>query len=407
MTDAADGPSIPVSPRVATALAHARDRRERRARRLLPVLWGVLAAVAAQSLTSHPAPGASGVHLAVALVLAGCLLPLAVVASGRWQLTAPLPCVVYCLLVGGFGLALGILQPGTMSTLPPAVGVMTAFLVLRPPPAFALSGVLTGALVVTAVAGTDGGFVNVASQLLFCAVLALMAVSIRQAGDNEIRAELLLAQLEDAREAEALAAALAERTRIAQDLHDVLAQTLSGLAIQVQAARLMARRQEAGQDLRELLDRAAKLVKDGLGEARRAVGVLRGDKLPSLERLPELVERYRTDMELDVRMIVSGTRRALPADAGQALYRGAQEALTNVARYARGARTTVTLCYAPQATTLTVEDLREGPGPAPAALAVGSGLGLTGMRERLNAVGGNASAGPTERGWTVRMVLPV
>jgi signal transduction histidine kinase len=406
MTDAPDDAPIAVSPRLALALAQARDRRERRVTRLLPILWGVAVGIAGQSLSAHPAPGASGVHLAVTLVLVGCLLPLAAVASGRWQVAAPLPCVGYCLLVSGFGLALGILQPGSMSTLPPAVGVMTAFLVLPVRRALALSGVLTGALVVSALVGRDGGPVNVISQLLFCSILALMAVSIRQAGDNEVRAELLLAQLEDAQEAQAQAAALAERTRIAQDLHDVLAQTLSGLAIQVQAARMMARRQQAGQELRELLDRAGKLVKDGLGEARRAVGVLRGDQLPSLERLPELVERYRVDLELDVTLAVSGAERALTAAAGMALYRGAQEALTNVARYARGARTTVELRFEPQATVLTVEDRREGPGSAPAALAGGSGLGLTGMRERLSEVGGRASAGPTERGWTVRMEIP-
>jgi signal transduction histidine kinase len=406
MTDAPDDAPTAVSPRLAVALAHARDRRERRSRRLLPVLWGILGTIAVQSLSSRPAPGASGTHLAVTLVLAGCLLPLAAVASGRWKVATPLPCVVYCLLVSGFGLALGVLQPGTMSVLAPSVGVMTAFLVLQRIPALVLGGVLGGALVGTGLAGTDGSVANVVGQLLFCVVVALMAVSIRQAGDNEVRAELLLAQLEDAREEQAAAAALAERTRIAQDLHDVLAQTLSGLAIQVQAARLMARRDQAGQELRDLLDRAGKLVKDGLGEARRAVGVLRGDRLPSLERLPELVERYRTDMELDVTMTISGTERPLPADAGLALYRGAQEALTNAARYARGARTTVTLRYEPEATTLTVEDRREGSGPAPAALAGGSGLGLTGMHERLTEVGGNASAGPTAQGWTVRMELP-
>lgn len=293
-----------------------------------------------------------------------------------------------------------------MSTLPPSVAVLTAFLVLRPLPAVVLGSVLMSGLVGAALAGTDGSVANLISQLLFCAVLALMAISMRQASDNEERAALLLAQLEDARDAQAEAAALAERTRIAQDLHDVLAQTLSGLAIQVQAARRMARRDEAGENLRELLDRAGKLVKEGLGDARRAVGALRGDRLHSLDRLPELVERYRVDLELDATMTVTGTRRALPADAGLALYRGAQEALTNAARYARGARTTVTLCYEPQATTLTIEDRRTGPGPAPAALAGGSGLGLTGMRERLTEVGGSASAGPAPDGWRVRMEIP-
>ncbi|WP_344319238.1 sensor histidine kinase [Streptomyces yatensis] len=105
-------------------------------------------------------------------------------------------------------------------------------------------------------------------------------------------------------------------------------------------------------------------------------------------------------------MSVVGAPRPLPADADLALYRGAQEALTNAARYARGARTTVTLRYEPDATVLTIEDRRPAPGPAPSPLVVGSGLGLNGMRERLREVGGSAGAGPTQDGWTVRMEVP-
>lgn len=407
MTDFPDGPPADaVSPRLAVALARIQDRRERRIRRLLSLLWVVIITIGVQSLSARPSPGTHGVHLAVTLLLAGCLLPIVAVASGRWQVTAPRPCVAYCLLIGEFGLALGMLQPHAMSVLPMSTSVLTAFLVLSPVPASALSGVLAAELLGTNLAGMDGSATNLVGQLQFCAVLAVMAFYIRQAGGNETRAELLLAQLEDAREAETEAAALAERTRIAQDLHDVLAQTLSGLAIQVQAARRMARRDRADEELRGLLDRTATLVKDGLGDARRAVGALRGDRPPSLDRLAELVERYRTDLELDVTMTVSGTRRPVPDNAGVALYRGAQEALTNAARYARGARTTVSLRYEAGATTLTIEDRRDSGAPVPAPVPGGSGLGLTGMRERLALAGGNASAGPTGHGWTVRMEIP-
>jgi signal transduction histidine kinase len=239
-----------------------------------------------------------------------------------------------------------------------------------------------------------------------------------QAGRNSDRAELLLAQLEDARAAEAEAAALAERTRIAQDLHDVLAQSLSGLAIQTEAARRLARRGQSGEDLADLLDRCAKLAKEGLTDARRAVGALRGDAVATLDRLPELIERYRGDLELDATLTVSGTCRDLPGEAGLALYRGAQEALTNAARYARGSQTLVTLRYEQDATVLTVEDRRtkeDGVEPAgsqaasgiePAPIVYGSGLGLVGMRERLAEVGGTATAGPTREGWIVRMEIP-
>ncbi|WP_247197606.1 sensor histidine kinase [Streptomyces sp. GESEQ-35] len=407
MTDLAGGASAVVSPRLAVALADVRARRERRSRRLRPVLWGIMATIVVQALYSDPAPGLHGEHLVVTLVLAGCLLPLAAVASGLWQVVAPASCVLFCLLITGFGLALGVVQPGSTSVLPPSVAVLSAFLVLPRRQAVVLGCVVVGGLVAAELAGADVSAGNVLSQLLFCVVLALMAIALRQAGDNEERAELLLAQLADARAAEAEAAALAERTRIAQDLHDVLAQTLSGLAVQVQAARRMARRDGAGDDLRELLDRAGKLVKEGLGDARRAVGALRGQQTPSLDRLPELVERYRVDLELDVTLSVTGARRALSTDADLALYRGAQEALTNAARYARGACTTVALRYDAGSTILTVEDRRTTPEPPPAAPVEGSGLGLRGMRERLSAVGGSASAGPTPEGWRVRMEVPV
>ncbi|MFI6094997.1 sensor histidine kinase [Lentzea sp. NPDC051213] len=407
MTDLPDDPSIAVSPRLAAALADARDRRQRRSRRLRPVLWGILATIALQSAYGDPAPGGSGVHLAVAVVLAGSLVPLAAVASGLWPVVHPVSCAVFCLLVSGFGLALGIVQPGSTSVLPTSVAVLTAFLVLPRRAAAVLGGVVVAGLITASLAAADsGGAGTVLSQLLFCVILALMAISMRQAGDHEERAELLRAQLEDAREAETEAAALAERTRIAQDLHDILAQTLSGLAIQVQAARRMARRDQAGDDLRELLDRAGHQVREGLGDARRAVGALRGRQTPSLDRLPELVERYRVDLELDVTMSVTGTRRPLPADADLALYRGAQEALTNAVRYARNACTTLILCYEPGSTALTVEDRRAEPHPPAAPPAIGSGLGLAGMRERLGAVGGNADAGPTTTGWKVRMEVP-
>ncbi|MEY9873021.1 signal transduction histidine kinase [Streptacidiphilus sp. MAP12-33] len=406
MTDLPVDTSAAVSPRLSAAIARAQERRERRGRLLRPVLWGLLAAIAVGSLRAHPGPGAQGVHLAAALMFAGCVLPLAAVASGWWRITAPRSCVAFCLCVAGFGLALGALQHGSVSVLPCSVAVLTAFLVLPRRQAGLLGALVVGGLLATAAVGADGGMVDVVSQLLFCAVLALMAVSLRQAGDNEERAELLLAQLEDAREAEAEAAALAERTRIAQELHDLLAQTLSGLAIQVQAARQMARRDGAAEDLRELLDRAGRLVKEGVGDARRAVGALRGQQAPSLERLPELVERYRVDLELDVTLSVVGAGRPLPAAADLALYRGAQEALTNAARYARGAHTTVTLAFEPSVTVLTVTDRRSAPGPAPAPPVTGSGLGLRGMRERLGEAGGSASAGPTEDGWTVRMEVP-
>jgi signal transduction histidine kinase len=130
---------------------------------------------------------------------------------------------------------------------------------------------------------------------------------------------------------------------------------------------------------------------------------LRGEGVPTVDRLTELIERYRDDLGLDVTLTSNGIVRDLPTDAGMVLYRGAQEALTNIARYAQGATACVVLQYEDDATVLTVEDRRPESAPVPAPLVNGSGLGLVGLRERLAEVGGTVSAGPTKHGWIVRM----
>ena len=95
-----------------------------------------------------------------------------------------------------------------------------------------------------------------------------------------------MAQLQDARDAEAAAAALAERGRIAGELHDVLAHALSGLAIQLQGARKLADAEDASAGLRAAVARSADLAKEGLTQARQAVGALRGDRLPPVTQQP-------------------------------------------------------------------------------------------------------------------------
>ena len=418
MTDFADQEQSAVSQRVAVALAGVRDRRERWSRRLRPVLGVVIATILVATLRGKPAPGWTGPHLGVTIALAGCLLPMLwAIAHRSWPLDSMLRTATMSLVIGAFGVALAALQPAGISALPASVSIMVGFFFL-PPRRAALIAAVVGAGLVAAMLASGSTVLNAVTDLLFCGVLGVMALCMIQAGRNSDRAELLLAQLEDARAAEAEAAALAERTRIAQDLHDVLAQSLSGLAIQTEAARRLARRGQSGEDLTDLLDRCAKLAKEGLTDARRAVGALRGDAVATLDRLPELIERYRGDLELDATLTVSGTRRDLPGEAGLALYRGAQEALTNAARYARGSQTLVTLRYEQDATVLTVEDRRtkeDGVEPAgsqaasgiePAPIVYGSGLGLVGMRERLAEVGGTATAGPTREGWIVRMEIP-
>ena len=117
--------------------------------------------------------------------------------------------------------------------------------------------------------------------------------------------------------------------------------------------------------LSDAIDRASELVKAGLANARQAVGTLRGDPLPTLAQLPALIDSYKTDMNLDVTLRIEGEARTLPADPSLALYRGAQEALTNVARYAPSACTTVTVRYQPDRTTLSVDNGASATPPRP------------------------------------------
>ena len=398
-----------VTPRVAAAIAESRERAVRSNARLRPVLWIMLVITLISAIHAHPGPGLDGKRLWITVVLVGVCLLLALNAADLWPLGRPVPRVAYPLLLGGFGLAHELLAPTNMSSLPTTACVFMACLMLPTRLGAAIGGVLTGGLMLAGLIVPGGSVWLAGVEFVFCAVLGLTAFSMRQAGENQARAEILLAQLEDAREAEAKAVAMAERTRIARELHDVLAQSLSGLAIQLEAARRMARREEVGEQLQGVLDRAGGLVKEGLDDARRAVGALRGSPAPVLDRLPELVERFQADHHVDVRLRVEGTPRDLSAEAGLALYRGAQEALTNVSRYARGTQSTVTLCYGPAGVVLTVVDLGKAAEDAGySGPPKGSGMGLIGMRERLAQVGGSTQAGPSEEGdgWTVRMEVP-
>ena len=267
----------------------------------------------------------------------------------------------------------------------------------------AIGGAVTIALAaVTAVAGSSSS--AVAAGTLVTVLLGVVAQSLKQSRNSQDRTELLLAQLQDAREEQARAAAIAERSRIAGELHDVLAHALSGAAIQLQGARKLAAREHAQPPLSEAIDRASELVKAGLADARQAVGALRGDALPTLAQLPALIDSYKADMNLDVTLRIEGDARTLPADRSLALYRATEEALTNVARYAPSGCATVTVRYGPARTTLSVDN---GASDTPPLQGMGSGRGLQGLRERIERAGGTMSAGATPDGWRVEIEVPV
>ena len=217
--------------------------------------------------------------------------------------------------MGAAGVALAALQPRGAAGL--AVGAAVWMAVARLPLALAIAlaaGVTVALDVASALAGSSSSAV-LASTLL-CALIGLIAYFLKQAREGQDRTEVLLAQLEDAREQQTRAAAIAERGRIASELHDVLAHSLSGAAIQLQGARLLAEREQATAKVRGAIDRAGELVRDGLADARQAVGALRGERLPGVDELDALIDSFSADMGLDVTFRVEGSaRRCRPTRA--------------------------------------------------------------------------------------------
>lgn len=396
------------SARVAEARSRAEDRAARQRAALRTVGWAITVIVAVGALNGRPRPslhGGAGLWVMVALVV--YLGSLVVSLRPRFVELPEAAQFTVIALMGGAGVTLSALQPHESTGVAPSAAVLVAVLRLPLLTAVPLGVTITVALdLALAVRGNSAS--AVLATTLLCVTLGLIAHFLRQSRASQEQTEILLAQLEDAREAEAEAAALAERARIAGDLHDVLAHSLSGAAIQLQGARMLAQRSEAAPELRDAVERASDQVKDGLVDARRAVAALRGDESPGVEQLPALVASFRDDMNADVELVVEGEPRRLAADAGVALYRGAQEALTNVARYAPGATTTVLLTFGGDRTTLRVEDrvAAAASPPGNGLPDVGGGRGLSGMRERVERAGGRMQAGPTPDGWRVELEVP-
>jgi signal transduction histidine kinase len=235
-------------------------------------------------------------------------------------------------------------------------------------------------------------------------VLALVLLTANRQGREERleQAELLVARRQQVIEEHARAAALAERARIAREVHDVLAHSLAGLSLTLQGTRLMLQRDNASQEVIDQVTKAQRLAADGLAEARRAVAALREDKVPDARAIADLVTAFRLESGAAAELVVNGEPRDLPAEAASALYRTAQEALTNARKHAPGAPVEAVLDFEDRRTVLTVTD---HPGKPPAH-ATSGGYGLMGMRERAELIGGELETGPMEDGWRVRLVVP-
>jgi signal transduction histidine kinase len=222
--------------------------------------------------------------------------------------------------------------------------------------------------------------------------------------DGQPRAEALLAKEATIREVREQMATMAERSRLARELHDILAHCLSGLSVQLEGAQLRAAETTADVLLTDQIACARELARDGMLNARHAVRALRGDELPGLGQLPQLVSSTASVLGVPVTVRVDGVPRPLASEAALTAYRTVQEALTNVAKHAgRGATASIVLTWAPDSLDISVAD--QG-GERAAAAGPPGGFGLAGMAERAALHGGHVEAGQSGDGFTVRLRLP-
>jgi signal transduction histidine kinase len=218
------------------------------------------------------------------------------------------------------------------------------------------------------------------------------------------RALALLAEVEASRQAQREAAAAEERNRIAREMHDVLAHSLAGLSMQLQAIRAVAGREGASPSITDPIDRAAELAREGVKEARAAVGALRAPRLRGMDDLDRLVEGFPGEASLNV----TGHPGRISPEAGHAVYRAVQEAMTNVARYATGSGIDVDVAWGAARLRVRIRDHGLPTQHRPSGVK-GSGTGIKSMAERIEAASGTLTAGPDPHGpgWLVEVQVPV
>ncbi|HEY7279825.1 MAG TPA: histidine kinase [Trebonia sp.] len=386
--------------------------------------------------TPHLGAGARGIAIAVTLVVSA-------VAWTIWNVVGDRPRAWLALLVV-MGAAGGALAG--LSSLSSAVAVgfvvtvsagarlpaeVSVAIVAETVAAFLIAGLVSGTPS-EALIGWTAGFIGLWAFGLTRRAYLLRAVEAEQA----------LEQARRAHAAETQAAALAERARIAREIHDVLAHALAAVSVNLQAAEgLLDAVPDKGPELAkvvECVERAGALTKEGMAETRRAILALRDDSAgapagyvsrasgqaaeplagadpadpadPPAERLTHrlraLVDEHRATGDTAVEFTVAGPPRPLGSERALTVYRTAQEALTNARKHAPGQPVSLTVTYTPDDMTLLVSNPLPPAGTEGPLAHAGTGYGLTGLRERAALADGTLTAAPEAGQWTVRLTLP-
>jgi signal transduction histidine kinase len=381
------------------SLERARARQLALARVFRPLSAAIVVLVVFTGAAAHPRAGVHGVHLAILIALVAFAVGVVGVMLSRFA--PPLRQVPFFVVLIGSSASLVALQPKGPAFLGAFVAVAAAAINVRGRAAAALVALALVALPAAEVAGREKSAFAAAMQVIGVIAFFVIARLARRLAEGQDQAELLLLELEQTRDAQAQAAVLAERQRLAREMHDVLAHSLSALALRLEGARLHASRYD-DEGLTDALERAHELARNGIEEARRAIGMLRGDDLPGPELLAALVSDFERDTGIPTRLAVDGEAAVLDPDARLTLFRTAQEALTNVRKHSSAARVELRVAYDPSGARLTVEDF----GVPAHTENNGSGYGLTGMRERAELLGGRLTAGATNAGFRVELWVP-
>ncbi len=239
-------------------------------------------------------------------------------------------------------------------------------------------GVVVAAAFSVLISRSPNGFAGIASAFAFVVIFTLVA-------KREMKARL---------EIEALSAER-ERNRIAREIHDGLGHSLSVASIQLEAARA----NPIGSA--ERLTQVQALIREALSELRRSVSMLREtSEKPLGEALLALIADTQST-GLHVVLESFGEVRSVPGAAAFVVYRAAQESLTNARKHADAKVVSVRLTYAPKHLLLEIQD--DGVN---AAATWQPGNGLTGLRERVELVGGTVNITPSSRGFSVKVSVP-
>jgi signal transduction histidine kinase len=230
-----------------------------------------------------------------------------------------------------------------------------------------------------------------------CAAALILGLIIGDVRTRAATAERLLAAEQAASETRAQRDRLAERQRIAREIHDILAHTLSAQSVQLEGARLLVQSQAPAGDVLQRIRAAQRLARDSLDETRRAVQSLR-DELPPVE---QTVRRLADDAGAHFRQV--GQPWPLEPPAALTVERTVQEGLTNARKHAPGAAVTVDLAYGRESVTVAVSDAGSD---ARAEQAGGGGYGLAGMRERAALIGARLESGAHGEGFRICLTVP-